>query len=247
MVSWCLFRSRLVLCFCFDCRSEVVFPKSLFVFYLSCCPKIATNFCSQWSLPDGCGKYSQIRHLMANLAQNVSPSHFFFPVSTAVAQHNAGEKQLVSIWEEKTSGRARGRHLATLKTIGDIEHNQKLSFTWLLECQTLVASVHLIHFQHKAELVPVFALEEVLVCAAAVLGPCVSCSFSVVFGWICNSPPAKWAAGCMGQWLAQLTSLLLVWSQASPGVQMHSSVMNIFTVHSILLDIIFTIALGLGA
>lgn len=74
-----------------------------------------------------------------------------------------------------------------------------------------------------------FTLKEVLVCAAAMLGPCVSCvscSCSVVFGWICNSPPAKWAAGCTGHWSAQLTSLLLVWSQASPGVQMHSSAMK---------------------
>lgn len=78
VVSWCLFHSRLVLYFCSGYLSEVVFPKSLFVYCLSCCPKIATSFCSQWSLPGGCGKYSQIRHLMANLAQNVSPSHFCF-------------------------------------------------------------------------------------------------------------------------------------------------------------------------
>lgn len=91
-------------------------------------------------------------------------------------------------------------------------------------------------------------MNEVLACTATVLSLYVSCSCSVVFGWIWNSPPslpAKRAAGCMGQWSAQLTSLLLVWSQASPGVQMHSSALDIFTVHSILLDIIFTIALGL--
>lgn len=63
-------------------------------------------------------------------------------------------------------------------------------------------------------------MNEVLACTATVLSLHVS-SCSVVFGWIWNSSPslpAKRAAGCMGQWSARLTSLLLVWSQASPGV-----------------------------
>lgn len=49
----------------------------------------------------------------------------------------------------------------------------------------------------------------------------------------------------MGQCCAGLASLLLVWSRASPGVQMQNSALDIFTVHFILLDIIFTVALGL--
>lgn len=40
------------------------------------------------------------------------PTIFLLPV---IAQHNAAEKQLVPIWEECTSWRARGRHLATVK------------------------------------------------------------------------------------------------------------------------------------
>lgn len=54
-------------------------------------------------------------------------------MSAAVAQYNAAEKQLISIWEEGTPWTARGRHLATVKAFGDIEGNQKLSFPWLLD------------------------------------------------------------------------------------------------------------------
>lgn len=119
MVPWCLFSSRLVHHFCRYCPSAVVFSKdptcSLPVMLPSSCCKLLFPAVTA-SLAVG-NALSQIRHLMANLAQDAQwiPTFSPFPVTAAIAEHSAAENQLMSIWEGGTCWRAWGRLLGTVK------------------------------------------------------------------------------------------------------------------------------------